>query len=128
MKRHLPAFMAILLAAIIFPSIAFADIAPIPEISCKECAEECVGCCGEASTLKNDARCLNCDELGCDYDALCKDFKCPNAEAPTGSGSSSCSALPLSQGTQNWSLLFILMAAVSAACVGAAYRLNKKQK
>ncbi len=37
-----------------------------------------------------------------------------------------CSALPLTQNTQNWPILLILMVSMGVISMGAIYRLNKK--
>ena len=37
-----------------------------------------------------------------------------------------CSALPLTQNTQNWPVLLILMLSMGAVSMGAIYRLNRK--
>ena len=150
-------FFSILFFFMLMPQLAFADIAPMPEMSCMDCAVYCVGCCGEKPT--GGYICRECQYIQCDYESVCyasepckvrraaeeaarqeelarQDQQQHHAKASapetdtskvaTRPQERSCTALPLSSGTQNWLLLFILMATVCMISFSAAYRLSRK--
>ena len=75
------------LTFMLLPSLALADIAPLPDIPCEDCIYRCFDCC----TMQEIAPmpgCGSCYRKACNFEPICADYlaknpqKCPDRPKP----------------------------------------------